>query len=230
MATASRRFSRKQLRQPDWFQGASENALEYFESHKTLVFSAAAAIVAIIAIVWGWQGFKARQDVAASHEFTRAVALYQSEKYRDAIPAFETVQSFRWSRYSVLAHLYLAHSYLATKEIDKAMSAAQRSLTATSPNTLYRQIALFTLAGIEEQKNQCQAAIEHYNEAQKIAGALQSNAALGKARCAEQVGDTKTAIVTYREYLKENPGSPFAIKLSELEARGSQGAAAKIGN
>ena len=227
MATASRRFSRKQLRQPDWFQGASENALEYFESHKTLVFSAAAAIAAIIAIVWGWQGFKARQDVAASQEFTRAVTLYQSEKYRDAIPAFETVQSFRWSRYSVLAHLYLAHSYLAIKEIDKAMSAAQRSLTATSPNTLYRQIALFTLAGIEEQKNQCQTAIEHYNEAQKIAGALQSNAALGKARCAEQLGDTKTAIATYKEYLKENPGSPFTIKLSELEAKGSQGAAAK---
>jgi len=100
-------------------------------------------------------------------------------------------------------------------------------LTATRPNTLYRQIALFTLASAEEQKNQCQTAIEHYSNAQKIAGALQSSAALGKARCAEQLSDTKTAIATYEEYLKDNPGSPLAIKLSELEAKESQGAAAK---
>jgi len=227
MATASRRISRKQLRQPDWFQLATENALEYFQTHKTVVVSAAAAAVVIIAFVWGWQIFKAKQDIAASHEFTKALALYQGEKYRAAIAAFEAVQTYRWSRYAVLAHLYLANSYLATKDIDKAISAAQRSLTATRPNTLYRQIALFTLASAEEQKNQCQTAIEHYSNAQKIAGALQSSAALGKARCAEQLGDTKTAIATYKEYLKDNPGSPLAIKLSELEAKGSQGAAAK---
>ena len=227
MATASRRISRKQLRQPDRFQLATENALEYFQTHKTVVFSAAAAAVVIVAIVWGWQIFKAKQDITASHEFTKALALYQGEKYRDAIPAFETVQTYRWSRYAVLAHLYLANSYLAIREIDKAISTAQRSLTATRPDTLYRQIALFTLASAEEQKNQCRTAIEHYGDAQKIAGALQSSAALGKARCAEQLDDTKTAIATYEEYLKDNPGSPFAIKLSELEAKGSQGAAAK---
>jgi hypothetical protein len=219
MATASRRVTRKQLRQPDRFQVASESALEYFQTHKTLVFAATAAAVIIIALIWGWQIFKARQDVAASHEFTKALALYQSEKYRDAIAAFESVKTFRWSRYSVLGHLYLANSYLATKEIDKAISAAQRSLTATKPNSLYRQIALFTLASAEEQKNQCQAAIEHYSNAQSIAGALQSSAALGKARCAEQMGDAQTAIATYKEYLKDNPDSPFAMKLAELEAK-----------
>jgi hypothetical protein len=227
MATASRRITRKQLRQPDRFQVASESALEYFQTHKALVFGAIAAAVVIMVIIWGWQIFKARQDVAAAHEFTKALALYQSEKYRDAIGAFEHVKTFRWSRYAVLAHLYLANSYLATKEIDKAISAAQRSLTATRPNTLYRQIALFTLASAEEQKNQCQAAVEHYSEAQKINGAVQANAALGKARCAEQLSDIKTAIATYKEYLKDNPGSPFAIKLDELEAKNTQRPAGK---
>ena len=227
MATASRRITRKQLRQPDRFQVASESAVEYFQTHKTLVFVALAGAVVIIAIMWGWQTFKARQDVAAAHEFTKALALYHSEKYHDAIGAFEQVKTFRWSRYAVLAHLYLANSYLATKDTDKALSAAQRSLTATRPNTLYRQIALFTLASAEEQKNQCQAAIEHYSSAQSIPGALQSSAALGKARCAEQMGDMQTAIATYKEYLKDNPGSPFAIKLAELEAKNTQKPAGK---
>lgn len=224
MATASRRISRKELRQPDQFQIATEAAIEYYAAHKGLVFATVAAVVVVIAIILGWQAFKASQNTEAAQEFTNALTLYQSEKYRDAIPAFEKVKGYRWSQYSVLAHLYLAHSYIATKELDRALSEAQRSLTATKPNTLYRQIAYFTLASVEEQKSQCPAAIEHYNEAQKIDGALQTSAALGKARCAEQTGDIKTAIAAYKEMVKDNPGSPYALKIAELEAKVGQGA------
>jgi hypothetical protein len=41
------------------------------------------------------------------------------------------------------------------------------------------------------------------------------------------MGDTQTAIATYKEYLKDNPGSPFAIKLAELEAKSTQRPAGK---
>ena len=84
---------------------------------------------------------------------------------------------------------------------------------------IHRQIALVTLATAEEQKKDCKTAVQHYGEAQTISGALQNRAVLGRARCAEQLGDTQTAITAYREYLKENPGSPLAIKLAELEAK-----------
>jgi predicted negative regulator of RcsB-dependent stress response len=226
MATAGRKISRKELRQPDWFQIASDNALDYFSHHKNLVFAAAAGVVVIVAIIWGWQIFKERQNVAASQEFSKAMALYQSENYRGAIAAFETVKGFRWSHYAILAHLYLANSYLATNDVDKAVNEAQRSVAATSPNSFYRQIALVTLATAEEQKKQCKAAIEHYSEAQTIATALQSRAVLGKARCAEELGDINTAITAYKEYVKENPGSPFAVKVAELEAKSSPAAPA----
>jgi predicted negative regulator of RcsB-dependent stress response len=227
MATASRKISRKELRQPDWLQVATENALEYYAAHRRSVLAAGCALVLVLAMIWGWQAFKEKQNVAASKEFATALALYQSERFRDAIPAFERVKAYRWSRYSVLAHLYLANSYLAISELEKALSEAQRSLTATRPNTLYRQIALYTLATVEERKNQCQAAIDHYDQAQKIPEAFQTNAALGKARCAEQVGDLKTALAAYQDFLKENPGSPYALKVAELEPRVSQGATAK---
>jgi len=171
------------------------------------------------AIIWSWQIFKERQNIAASREFGKAMALYQSEKYPDAIAGFETVKGYRWSHYAVLAHLYLANSYLATNDTDKAVSEAQRSLAATRPNSLYRQIALVTLATAEEQKKDCKSAVQHYNEAQNISGALQSRAMLGKARCAEQIGDTRSAVAAYKEYLKENPGSPLSVKLGALEAK-----------
>jgi hypothetical protein len=227
MATASKRITRKQLRQPDWFQGASDNALEYFSGHKTLVLSAAAGIIVLLAAIWSWQLFKENQTIAASREFTKALSLYQNQKYSEAIAAFEKVQTYRWSRYAVLAHIYLANGYLATNQLNKALNEAERSVVATRPESLYRQIALVTLAEIEEQMKQCKAAIEHFAEAEKIVGALQSRAVLGKARCAEQIGDIKTAVQAYKDYLKETPGSSLAVKVAELEARNTAPASAK---
>ncbi len=227
MATASRRITRKQLRQPDKFQVFSDQALEYFAAHKALMAAAAGAIIIFALALWGWQLFKQRQNVAASHEFTRALALYEGDKYSEAISAFEKVQSYRWSRYAVLAHLYLANSYLATKQLDKALNAGERSIVATKPESLYRQIALVTLGETEEQMQRCKPAIEHFSEAQKIPSALESRATLGKARCAEALGDTQTALEAYKDYLKNNPGSPLAVKIAALEAKSTAPTAAK---
>jgi len=218
MATASKRITRKDLRQPDWFQVNSDKALDFFENHKGLVFGALAAAVVIAVAIWAWQGFKERQNATAAQEFVKAVELYQNTKYAEALAGFEKVQGYRWSRYAGLAHLYQVNIHLAKSDLEKALSSAQRALTATKPNTLYRQLALMALASAEERLNQCKMAIEHFSEAQKIAGALQADALLGKARCAEQLGDKTLMIASYKEYVKENPASPLAIKLAELES------------
>ncbi len=227
MATASKRITRKDLRQPDWFQLNSEKAIAYFESHKGIVLGAIGAAIAIVVIVWSWQSFKDRQNITAAQEFTKAVELYQSAKFSEALSAFEKVQTYRWSGFAGLAHLYQANIYLAKSDLDKALNSAQRAVTASKPNTLYRQLALMALASAEERQNQCKTAIEHFSEAQKIAGALQSSALLGKARCAEQLGDRAMMIATYKEYLKDNPGSFLALKLAELEAANANVPAAK---
>lgn len=227
MATASKRIRRKDLRQPDWFQVNFEKAIDYFENHKGIVLGALAATIVIAVVLWSWQSFKEKQNIAASQEFTKAVEFYQNAKYTEALTGFEKVQTYRWSRYAALAHLYAANIHLAKSDLDKAMNSAQRAVTATNPSTLYRQLALMALASAEERRNQCKAAIEHFSEAQKIAGALQSNALLGKARCAEQLGDKAMMIAAYKEYLKDNPGSVLALKLAELEAGAQSVPAAK---
>ena len=218
MATASKRITRKTLRQPDWFQVNSEKAIAYFENHKGVVYGAIGAVIVVTLGLWSWQSFKARQNLAASKEFVNAVELYQNAKYPDALSAFAKVQTYRWSRYARLAHLYQANIHLAKGELDEARNAAQRAVTATAPKTLYRQLALMALASAEERKNQCKVAIEHFSEAQRIAGALQNSALLGKARCAEQLGDKALMISAYKEYLKDNPNSIFELKVARLEA------------
>jgi predicted negative regulator of RcsB-dependent stress response len=197
--TQSRRITRKELRQPDRFQVATEKALEYFQSHKNLVFAVVGVLVLIGLGILGWQLFKERQNDAAALEFTDATALYQAEKYREALAAFEKVQSYRWSRYAGLAHLYQANSHIALGELDKALSSGQRAVTASQPNTLYRQLALMALANAAEQKNDCRQAIESYNEARKIAAAQQDEALLGKARCLEKTGDAAGALAAYKD-------------------------------
>ena len=217
--TQTRRITRKQLRQPDRFQVASEKGLEYFASHKQLVYAAIGAVALIGLAILGWQLFKERQNNAAALEFTNATELYQAEKYREALTAFEKVQQYRWSRYAGLAHLYQANSHIALGEWDKASSAGQRAVTASRPDTLYRQLALMTLANAAEQKNDCRQAIESYNEARKITAAQQGEALLGKARCLEKTGDAAGALAAYKEYVKDQPGSMASAKVAELEGK-----------
>ena len=87
MATShTGRITRKELRQPDRFQVATEQALEFYQSHKNLVFAAIGGLVLIGIIILGWQLFKEQQIPRQRTEFTNATELYQSEKYREALP------------------------------------------------------------------------------------------------------------------------------------------------
>jgi hypothetical protein len=219
MATASRRITRKQLRQPDWLHTATEQALEFYEKNR--VGAAAGAIILVVLMLgfWGWQTFKEYQDNQAAQEFSRAVHLYQTEKYVEAISEFQKAEAYRWSHYALLAQLYEANSYLATKDFAKAILAAERFIAGTSSDSLYRQMGLLVLASAEEQKNDCQQAVANYSRAALIKAALRDRGILGKARCSEQLGDTKGAITAYKEYLNDNPDSALATRVSELEAK-----------
>jgi predicted negative regulator of RcsB-dependent stress response len=223
MASTSKRLSRKELRQPDWFQTATDNAFESFQKHRVAVYLGIAVVILLLIGIWGWGVFKERQDSVAAHEFGKAMTQYQAAKYREAITSLEKVQTHRWSRYAIVAHLYEANSYLALNDLAKATTAAQRFIVGTDPNSLMRQIGLLTLAVVEERKSQCQEAIKNYTEAGKIKAAFTERAFLGEARCAIQMGDVKGGIAAYRQLLKDQPESPIAsyarFQIGELESK-----------
>ena len=227
MATASRRITRKQLRQPDWLHTTTEQALEFYEGNRVVVLTGAVVLILLMLGVWALQAFKQSQDNQAVQEFSRAINLYQTEKYREAVAAFQKAGAYRWSHYALLAHLYEANSYLAINDSDKAITAAERFIAGTSSDSLYRQMGLLALASAEEQKNQCRQAVEHYSQAAMIKAAFRERAIMGKGRCSEQLGDTKGALAAYKEYLQDNPDSPLAIRVVELEAKAGGQAAGK---
>jgi|ERR1051325_261263 predicted negative regulator of RcsB-dependent stress response len=219
MTTASRRITRKDLKQPDWFQITSDRALEFYEANQLKVWIAAGVLVLVIAGIWGWQQFRQQQNAAASEAFMRAMTFFEAQNYRDAIPAFQKAEGYRWSRYAALGYLYESISHMDLKDLDKAISTAERFVATTSSDSLYRQVGLIQLASAEELKNNCKQAIDHYAEAERVGPVLKDKAILGKARCAEQIGDTNTALASYREYVKDQPGSYVEVKIAELEAK-----------
>jgi predicted negative regulator of RcsB-dependent stress response len=227
MATTTKRVSRKELRQPDWFQVTTDSAFDQIARHRVKILAGVAAALVIGLIIAGWQIFKTRQNAAASKLFGAALSMYQAEKYREAIPEFEKVQGHRWSSYAALAHLYEANSYLALGDPAKAGASAQRFLSATAPDTLYRQMAAMTLGTIDERQNQCKQALGRYAEAERVKGALQQEARLGKARCAEQLGDLQAAATSYRDFLKEDQEPVISSRLAALEAKIKAAPAAK---
>jgi predicted negative regulator of RcsB-dependent stress response len=223
MATTSRRLSRKELRQPDWFQTVTENALEFYYRQRVAVYLGLGVVILLLLGIWGWAVFKERQDSMAAQVFGQAMTQYHTGKYREAVVGLEKVQTYRWSRYANLAHLYEANSYLALNDFNKATTAAQRFIVGTDQNSLMRQIGLLTLADIEERQSLCKEAIKNYGEAGKIKAAFTERAFLGEARCAVQIGDAKGGLAAYRQLLKDQPESPLAsyvrFQISELESK-----------
>jgi predicted negative regulator of RcsB-dependent stress response len=223
MASTSRRLSRKELRQPDWFQTITENALEFYQRQRVAVYLAIGAAVLLLLGIWGWGVFRERQDTIAAQGFGQAMTQYHSGQYQEAIASLEKVQSYRWSRYATLAHLYEANSYIALKDFTKAKSATQRFIVGTNENPLMRQIGLLTLADIDEQQSQCKEAIKNYAEAGRIKGSFTERALVGQARCSVQLGDLEGGVAAYRQLLKDQPDSAsssyFRFRISELEAK-----------
>jgi predicted negative regulator of RcsB-dependent stress response len=231
MATSAKHLSRKELRQPDNFVLFTQRALGFVQKNRRLFILAGALIVAAIICVSIWQVYKSRQNEQAAQFFDNAITLFRANKHKEAIAGFEKVEEYRWSHYAALAHLYEANSHLAMNDLDKATAAAQRFIASTSQNSVYRQIGLMTLGHIQELKTQCADAIGHYTEAERIAGALKESAVLGKARCSTVVGNIKSAVAAYQQYIKENPNSPIVARLmlqvAELESKGEAEPAAK---
>lgn len=230
MATVSRRLTRKEIRRPDKFIVLTQNVSAVIQEHKSKVLLAAGILLALLLAILVWQLYVSRQNALAAEEFTRALALYRSGNYRDALPAFEKVEAYPSSRFYGLALLYQTNSHLALKDTDKGIETGRRLVRSGSPDPLVREAALTALAAAEEQKGLCKEAIQHYAGAEKIAGPLKDKALLGKARCSAETGDLKTAILTYREYLRQPDrelSAYVSAQIAELEAKAAAQPASK---
>lgn len=223
MIRSPKRVTRKDIRRPDQFVTLTGKIFTFLRQHRTESLASLALIIALASALLAWDFYQTRQNRLASQEYSKAIALYHEGKYREALEALARVSVYRSTIYSRLGLLYQAKSYVALKEDDKALGALQELLQRERKDPFLRQLALMTMAHIQEGAGKCADAAPHLAEAEKIDGPFKEEALLGKARCKLQNNDLKEALSSYRQYLNNYPGSErvseIALKIQDLEAK-----------
>lgn len=230
MPSASKRITRKEIRQPDRFVTLLRRGVSFFTENRTSVIVAAAILVVIIAALVGWDFYNSRQNRLASEEYARAVNLYHDGKYKEALEALKRLEAYQSSFYSRLGLLYTANTQAALQDVSKAAEALRQLLAKEQREPFVRQTAYVSLGYTQEEAGQCKEAILSFAEAEKIAGPLKADASLGKARCSALTGNLKEALASYRAYIRDNPSSDrvnaITLRIQEVEAKIGEGAPA----
>ncbi len=225
MARSSlKRITRKDLRQPDQFITLSRRIYRLaVEEYRAQCIAGAAVVLVVVLGAWGWKVHSETQNRLAEESYSRAIALYQSQRYSDALQAFgQLARDYPSTTYGRLGRLYQANAYIALKEPAQAAPVLQE-LLASEKDSLVRQLAFVTLADSQEAQGHWQQAAQNFGEAEKLQGPFKEDALLGKARCASDGGHLKEALASYRQYLSNYPASDRStdveLRIQELEAK-----------
>src|SRR3954465_13939550 len=178
MRTATRRITRKDIRQPDRFVVLVRSFLPYAKANRTALLAAGAVVVILATALFGWDLYRTRQNRLAAEEYARAVDLYHGGKYKEALDSFNRLEIYRSSYYSRLGMLYKANAQSALQDTNGAVETLRRLLDGEKKDPLVRQSAYVSLGYTQEQRAQWPDAAQSYSEAAKIAGPLKSDAAL----------------------------------------------------
>lgn len=226
MAAARKRILRKDIRQPDRFMVLLGQCLDFVKAYRNQLIASAAAVVVVAGTVFGWQYYRGYQRDLAAREYNKGLQEFQEGRYDDALKSFQGLQDRGEAPYDRMAGLYVANSYIALDQPEKAVE----TLGGAGPggqDGFLDQVALVTLGLAQEMKGSCEESIQSLNRALDHQGPLRQEAMLGKARCNARLGKTRDAVEGYKAYLKEFPEGEtvgIALRLQQLAAKSGQSA------
>jgi len=213
------KISRKELKQPDEFQSVFETAGLFFEQHLTQVLLGAAALVAILAIVFGFYYYEAHRGRVAAARFDQALRKLAGGNYGAAEKELSSLAADEPHRaVGRLANLYLATAYLAQNQPAKARDMLLRYL-AGDDASVFRGAALEDLAVTYEELRDYKQAEDAYRQAAQLEGPEQARAELGMARMLQKQGKRAEAISAYNEFLQQHPYAPERMGVMEKLAQ-----------
>ncbi|MGH7932671.1 MAG: tetratricopeptide repeat protein [Candidatus Binataceae bacterium] len=205
MATTHHKLRRKDLKQPDEFQTFFDEAGRFLAEHLAKVVIGAVAAIVIGVIAFGVYFYEAHQNRLAGEEFYQALSALDHKDYKTAEQRFKALAANRpGHKLGRLAELYVGDTYMADDKPTPARDAFKGYL-ANDPQPPFKGMALNQLGVAYEDLGDFKQAHQAYSEAAALPGGQKTQAALASARMLVKMGDSKSAIAAYRQFLTDNP-------------------------
>lgn len=220
MAKKKRRYTRKQLKQPDLFVSRSQSAIRWVREHATgvaIMLGVAALVVAGASL---WNHYATRRATKATRTLGRALDMYnqtiipsakqKSAKTEDNIPRFSSRDAKLQATDKELTELIDKDGVIARMaellragdrydqgKYDEAIADYKRYLASSPSGDRWRKIAIEGLIYSHEQRKQWKQALQAVKRLPKK-GQDRWVALYHRARLLAAKGDTKGAIKAFR--------------------------------
>jgi hypothetical protein len=215
MTQATKKLSRKELRQPDEFVSLSRGAIDWATNNMQTVQIGVAVVVALVLLVAGIRWYLQSRDAASARHFYGASELFKREQWAPAEEAFAALaKNYGGTPYGTLAKLYAGRSALSAGHPADAIPFLKEFVEA-APSPALEQIGRVTLAHALAATKDTAGAKEQLSRAVELDGPLRPEATIELARIEESAGNKDKAIELYKKYLTDDP-SGVAADLARL--------------
>ncbi|HDQ03756.1 MAG TPA: tetratricopeptide repeat protein [Deltaproteobacteria bacterium] len=206
------KLSKKDLKEPDFFQASVKNIAHYIEGNKTRFYvvltSAVVTIVIALGIYLYWSGYQKNAMQIYSQAQTNMLENMEdpavSEKAVDILK--ELIKKYPYSRSARIAHYHLGNIYYKSGDLDNAIFSYKKYLSSVrSDNAGVKFLTLTSLGYCYEAKKDFETALDYFEQAQKSYNVgFESIGYRNIGRIYEAMNDTEKALENYRKALEKN--------------------------
>jgi hypothetical protein len=209
-ATTTKRFRRKDLREPDEFISLSRRTLAWARGNVLLVEIGVGALLAVLLLVGGIRWYLESRAERAARAYYGASELFKREQWQPALESFgEVARDYGSTGYGTLAKLYAGRSALKAGKPADALPFL-REFADAAPSPALEQLARVELAAALEATGDSAGAREQLTRATGLEGPAGPEARIALARLEEAAGARDKAVELYQKYLADSPDGAAA--------------------
>lgn len=183
----------QELREPDPFFAAIQEARAYYRANQARVLVVGGAIVALVGTAVGLGEWYRGQGRKAASDFASAIGNLEFDSPAAAEASLRGIAGHsNAGTYAALAELYLADMAAKGGKTEEALAGYDR-FVQSAPDDVLRQIGLMGKAALLEKSGNESEAAATLDKASALEGPYRASALDDRARLAEKSGDKEAA-------------------------------------
>jgi tetratricopeptide (TPR) repeat protein len=240
---ATKKITRKEIKQPDEFLTLSSRAIEFAQAHTREIISGVGLAIVLGLLIWAGTVYWNKKEAQAADLVVQAQSLLHpmpketaegqavsEEAQADPEAAAkalvllkDVVENYKRTDACGVARILLGQRYYQSGDYDSAIDTYKGLLKKRNRRPELTAMAREGLAYSYEAKEDFSQALNCYEELSRASvGDVQGWACMGMARCYEKLGEFQKAIDTYRTFLTDHPQHPKAAEAAASIARITQ--------